>query len=136
MLHEELFCNSTFGSRSGRIGDYRAEVRPAGSDHFYDTNGLAKSDMTIAVTDVVRRMIRADPRLDTGRRFKPVLRAENERRLVTGLASLDDPKVQALVCVNSEQDALELTTDDSEPWIGSGEADAMAIFGSSRSETQ
>ena len=61
-LREELFCNSTFGSRIGRIGDYRAEVRPAGSDHFYDTNGLARSEMTIAVTDVVRRMIRADPR--------------------------------------------------------------------------
>ena len=55
---------------------------------------------------------------------------------MTGLASLDDPKVQALVCVNSEQEALELTTDDSEPWIGSGDADAMTIHGSSRLETQ
>lgn len=61
-LREELFCSSTFGSRIRRIGEYRAEVRCAGSDHFYETGGLAGSEHTFALFDIMLRMIRADPR--------------------------------------------------------------------------
>lgn len=61
-LREELFCSSIFGSRIRRIGEYRAEVRSAGSDHFYETGGLAGSQHTFALFDIMLRMIRVDPR--------------------------------------------------------------------------
>lgn len=131
-LRDELFCSSTFGSRIRRIGEYRAEVRASGSEHFYVTDGLAGSELTFALFDVMLRMIRADPRptpwfvlIDSSLFLG--LDAANKRRLVTGLAALEEPDLQTLVCVNSEQDALELTADDSERWVGSSAVGDMTI---------
>jgi len=131
-LREELFCSSTFGSRIRRIGEYRAEVRAADSAHFYETGGLAGSQHTFAILDIVLRMIRADPRptpsmviVDSSLFLG--LDSDNKRRVVTGLEALDDPQVQTLVCVNSEADALELTAEDSERWIGSSAAGALTV---------
>lgn len=131
-LREELFCSATFGSRIRRVGEYRAEVRPRESDHFYETGGLAGSEQTFALFDIMLRMIRSDPRptpwliLVDSSLFLG-LDSDNKRRLVSGLNGLADPKVQTLVCVNSEQDAIELTADDSERWIGSSAAGALTI---------
>lgn len=55
------------------------------------------------------------------------LDSENKRRLVNALNALDDPSVQTVVCVNSEEDAIELTANDSEKWIGSSAAGALTV---------
>ena len=131
-LREELFCSATFGSRIRRIGEYRAEVRSRNSDYFHETGGLAGSEQSFALFDIMLRMIRADLRptpwmiLVDSSLFLG-LDSENKRRLVTGLNALDDPQVQTLVCVNSEQDALELTTNESDKWVGSSAAGALTI---------
>lgn len=129
-LREELFCSSTFGSRIRRTGEYRAEIRSKGSKHFHELGGLAGSERTFALFDIMLRMIRADPRptpwmIIVDSSLFLGLDNENKRRLVRGLGALDDPQIQTLVCVNSEQDAIELTADDSEKWIGSAAAGAL-----------
>lgn len=131
-LREELFCSSTFGSRIRRIGEYRAEVGCAGSDHFYETGGLAGSEHTFALFDIMLRMIRVDPRpapwmIIVDSSLFLGLDSNNKRRLVDGLNALDEPAVQTLVCVNSEEDAIELAADDSERWIGSNAAGALTV---------
>lgn len=104
-LREELFCSSTFGSRIRRIGEYRAEVRSAGSDFFYETGGLAGSQHTFALFDILLRMIQTqgqrpgsivDSSLFLG------LDSDNKRRLVEALTQLDEPAVQTLVCVTTK----------------------------------
>jgi hypothetical protein len=131
-LREELFCSSTFGSRIRRIGEYRAEVRSAGSDYFFDTGGLAGSQLSFALFDILLRMIRADPRptpwmviVDSSLFLG--LDSDNKRRLVEALSRLDEPTVQTLVCVNSETDAIELKAADAEKWIGSSVAGALTV---------
>jgi hypothetical protein len=131
-LREELFCSSTFGSRIRRIGEYRAEVRSASSDHFFETGGLADSEHTFALFDIMLRVIRVDPRpapwviiVDSDPFLG--LDSENKRRLFNALKTLDDPVVQTVVCVNSEEHAIELTADDSERWIGSSVAGALTV---------
>lgn len=131
-LREELFCSSTFGSRIRRIGQYRAEVRSAGSGHFYETGGLSGSEHTFALFDIMLRMIRVDPRpapwvIVVDSSLFLGLDSENKRRLVNGLNGLDEPSVQSVVCVNSEEDAIELTADDAEKWIGSNTAGALTV---------
>lgn len=131
-LREELFCTSTFGSRIRRIGEYRAEVRTAGSDHFFETGALAGSEQTFALFDIMLRMIRVDPRpapwvIIVDSSLFLGLDKENKRRLVAALNALDEPIVQTIVCVNSEEDALELTADDSDRWIGSSVAGALTV---------
>lgn len=131
-LREELFCSSTFGSRIRRIGEYRAEVRTAGSDHFFETGALAGSEQTFALFDIMLRMIRVDPRpvpwvIIVDSNLFLGLDKENKRRLVTALNALDEPVVQTIVCVNSEEDAIELTADDSDRWIGSSATGALTV---------
>jgi hypothetical protein len=131
-LREELFCSSVFGSRIRRTGEYRAEVMPAGGQHYHPTGGLAGSERTFAILDIVLRMTRADPRqtpwtiivdssvfmgLDSG----------NQARLVDGLNGLNEPIVQTIVCVNSESSALKLKTKHSDRWSGSRVAGALTI---------
>ncbi len=131
-LREELFCSSTFGSRIRRIGEYRAEVRAAGSNYFYETGGLAGSEHSFALFDILLRMIRADPRptpwmvvLDSGLFLG--LDSDNKRRLVEALSHLDEPAIQTVVCVNSETDAIKLKAADAEKWIGSSLAGALTV---------
>lgn len=131
-LREELFCSSTFGSRIRRIGEYRAEVRSAGSKSFYATGGLAGSEYSFALFDVLLRMIRADPRptpwmiiMDSSLFLG--LDSENKRRLVEAFTQLDDPAVQTLVCVNYETDAIDLKAVDAEKWVGSSVAGALTV---------
>lgn len=131
-LREELFCSSTFGSRIRRSGAYRAEVRCAGSHHFYGTGGLAGAERTFALFDIILRMIRVDPRpapwmIIVDSSLFLGLDNENKRRLVNGLKTFDEPAVQTLVCLNSEEDAFELTADHSEQWIGSSAAGALTV---------
>ena len=131
-LREELFCSSTFGSRIRRVGEYRAEIRAADSDYFYEPDGLAGSSYTFALLDFVLRMVRADPRstpwiilIDSSRFLG--LDSDNKRRLVDALTALDDPAVQTVVCLNAENDAVALAADDAERWIGSGVAGGLTI---------
>ncbi|QKK27039.1 AAA family ATPase (plasmid) [Rhizobium hidalgonense] len=131
-LREELFCSSTFGSRIRRIGEYRAEIRSAGSDHFYETGGVSGSEHTFALFDIILRMIRVDPRsapwvIIVDSSLFLGLDSESKRRLVNALNALDEPAVQTVVCVNSEEDAVELTADDSERWIGSSATGALTV---------
>lgn len=131
-LREELFCSSTFGSRIRRIGEYRAEVRSAGSDFFYETGGLAGSEHSFALFDVLLRMIRADPRptpwmIIVDSSLFLGLDSDNKRRLVEALTQLDEPAVQTLVCVNYETDAIDLKAADAEKWVGSSVAGALTV---------
>lgn len=131
-LREELFCSSTFGSRIRRIGEYRAEVRSLDSEHFVETGGLAGSERTFALFDILLRMIRGDPRptpwmIIVDSSLFLGLDSENKRRLVETLNELEDPAVQTLVCVNSETDAIGLKAADSEKWIGSSVAGALTV---------
>lgn len=131
-LREELFCSSTFGSRICRIGEYRAEVRSAGSGYFYETGALAGSEHSFALFDIILRMIRADPRPTPWMLIVDLdlflgLDSDNKRRLVEALSQLEEPAVQTLVCVNSETDAIELKAADAEKWIGSSVAGALTV---------
>jgi hypothetical protein len=131
-LREELFCSSTFGSRIRRTGEYRVEVRPAGSGHFYETGGLAGSERSFALFDIMLRVIRADPRptpwlIIVDSSLFLGLDSKSKRLLVDGLNALDDPTLQTIVCVNSEQDAIQLRAEDSEKWIGSSAAGAVIV---------
>ena len=131
-LREELFCSATFGTRIRRIGEYRAAIRPLGSGHFLESGGVAGSEHSFALFDIVLRLIRADPRVTPwiiliDSTLFLGLDSDNKRRLVKGLAGLDEPQVQTLVCVNSQQDALELAVDDSDRWIGSSAAGELTL---------
>ncbi len=131
-LREELFCSSTFGSRIRRIGEYRAVVRSAGSDFFCETGGLAGSEHTFALFDILLRLIRADPRptpwiIIVDSSLFLGLDRDNKRRLVEALTQLDEPAVQTLVCVNYETDAIDLKAADPEKWVGSSVAGALTV---------
>lgn len=131
-LREELFCSSQFGSRIRRIGEYRAEVKPIGSDDFYAANGISGAELTFAIFDVMLRMIRIDPRptpwiiiVDSSMFLG--LDNSNKRRLVNALNSLKEPTVQTIVCVNSEKQATDLTSAYADQWAGSGTAGDLTI---------
>lgn len=131
-LREELFCSATFGSRIRRVGEYRAEVHALGNPDFFATGGLSSSERTFALLDVMMRMIRADLRLTpwliiVDSSLFLGLDDGNKRRVVRALAELDDPIVQTLVCVNSEKDALKLTADDTDKWIGSSTHGGLTV---------
>lgn len=131
-LREEFFCSSTFGSRIRRSAKYRAEVRPSGGERFYEAGGLSGSESSFAVFDIVLRMIRADPRptpwviIVDSTRFLG-LDVDNKRRVVEALAHLDEPRVQTIVCVNSETDAIKLKAADVEKWLGSTGAGGLTV---------
>ncbi|MDX8451112.1 hypothetical protein, partial [Mesorhizobium captivum] len=96
------------------------------------TGGLAGSAHTFALFDIMLRMIRVDPRpapwvIIVDSSLFLGLDSENKRRLVNALNALDEPAVQTVVCVNSEEDAIKLTADDSERWIGSSAAGALTV---------
>jgi len=131
-LREDLFCSATFGSRIRRSGAWLAEVKVPGSDHFLPTENLGGGEFTFAILDIVLRIMRSDPRpvpwlliVDSSMFLK--LDPDNQRRLVEGLQALDEPPVQTLVCLNSEKDAVELSADDTERWVGSSEAGGLTL---------
>lgn len=131
-LREELFCSSTFGSRIRRSAKYRAEVRSANSEHFYQAGDLSGSERTFAVLDIVLRMFRADPRptpwmLVVDSSLFLGLDSDNKRRVVEALTQLDEPTIQTIVCVNSETDAVKLTAADTEKWLGTTVAGALTV---------
>ena len=131
-LREELYCSPVFGSRIRRIGAYRAEVQAAGNSYFLETGNLGGSEHSFALVDIVLRIIRVDPRpapwiiiIDSALFLG--LDKTNKRRLLDGLKALDDADLQTIVCVNSEQDAVELAEDYTSQWIGSSAAGDITV---------
>jgi hypothetical protein len=123
-LREELFCTSTFGSRIRRTGEYRAEIQTRGNGFFLPSGSLSSSEHMLALLDVMLRFVRADPRvtpwliiLDSG--LFQGFDSKLERHVVTTLKALEDPSLQTVVCLHSEEQVIELTADDADQWIGS-----------------
>ncbi|MES3007090.1 MAG: hypothetical protein V4751_04890 [Pseudomonadota bacterium] len=131
-LREELFCNSTFGSRIRRVGAYLAEVRTTGSQHFLPAEAISGSERLFTLFDIMLRMIRTDPRptpwvIIVDSSYFLGLDTNNKRRLVKALNTLDKSDVQTIVCVNSQEEAITLTAEDTERWIGSSTAGTLTV---------
>ncbi|WP_221211943.1 ATP-binding protein [Sphingomonas sp. BK481] len=131
-LREPLFCSTTFGSRVRRTGAYSVEVQVAGSSHFLPTENLGGAEYTFTILDIALRVMRSDPRpvpwmlvIDSSMFLR--LDADNQRRVLDGVQALDEPPIQTLVCLNSEQEAVELSSATTERWVGSSTAGRLTL---------
>jgi len=131
-FREEMFCSSTFGTRIRRVREYGAEIKSTGSKYFFDANAVATSELIFALFDITLKMIRSDPRrtpwmLIVDSSLFLGLDSGNKRHLVEQLARLQDPDVQTIVCLNTEDDAAALKAPDGERWAGSSVAGELTV---------
>lgn len=131
-LREELFAGAPFGSRIRRVGEYMAEVQTAEHDFFLPTSNLSGSERTLVLLDVLLRLLQADPRptpwvliIDSG--MFHGLDGERKRHVVQTLRQLDTLSLQTIVCLHSEEQAIELIADDEAHWIGSSAHGALTV---------
>lgn len=131
-LREPLFSSATFGSRLRRSGLYRAEVQVSGSAYYLPTENLGGAEYTFAILDIVLRVMRSDPRpvpwmlvIDSSMFLR--LDADNQRRVVEGMQALEEPPIQTLVCLNNERDAIEVSMNAGERWVGSSTAGKLTL---------
>ncbi|MFT6571662.1 MAG: hypothetical protein ACJAWY_003388 [Sphingomonas echinoides] len=119
-------------SRVRRTGAYSVEVQVAGSSHFLPTENLGGAEYTFTILDIALRVMRSDPRpvpwmlvIDSSMFLR--LDADNQRRVLDGVQALDEPPIQTLVCLNSEQEAVELSSATTERWVGSSTAGRLTL---------
>jgi len=123
-LREELFCSAPFGSRIRRTGQYRIEVQTASHDSFLPIGNLSGSERTIVVLDIALRLLRADPRptpwiliIESGMFLG--LDKEGQKHVVRTLKDIEGISLQTIVCVNSQEQVMELVAGEDGAWIGS-----------------
>lgn len=104
----------------------------SGSAYYLPTENLGGAEYTFAILDIVLRVMRSDPRpvpwmlvIDSSMFLR--LDADNQRRVVEGMQALEEPPIQTLVCLNNERDAIEVSMNAGERWVGSSTAGKLTL---------
>lgn len=131
-LRDEFFCSSALGFRIRRIGLYKAEVLVPGQTDYRPTAALGGGEHTFILFDILLRLIRTDPRptpwliiIDSNLFLG--LDRDNKKLLIDTIIGLDDFELQTIVCVNYENDAIELKAATDDKWIGSSTIGGMTV---------
>ncbi len=120
------------GSRIRRTGEYRLEVQTASHDFFLPIANLSGSERTLALLDIVLRLLRADPRptpwiliIESGMFLG--LDTKRQKHVIRTLKDLDGAALQTIVCLNSEQQVMELIAEEDGSWIGSSACGGLTV---------
>ena len=123
-LDSELFATSTFGFRTRRRGKRTVRfATPASGDFDIPFGGLSSSEQTLAILDVVLKLLQTNPRnppwllaLDTG--FLGRLSTTAKQYVFDTLTTQLGFPLQTIFCSTFEQEAEALKTVGNDTWIG------------------